>query len=92
MLHSSTDMGALLLDGLGDGVMMRPEKCGTDEMVNRTASVSFKPRTHQQNELHRCPARPHALRLQRPQRRSRTDQSRRREDGIVGCIVNGQVR
>ncbi|HNI05604.1 MAG TPA: (E)-4-hydroxy-3-methylbut-2-enyl-diphosphate synthase, partial [Flavobacteriales bacterium] len=37
MLYSSTDMGALLLDGLGDGVMICPEKCGSDDMVNRTA-------------------------------------------------------
>ena len=36
-LHAATDMGALLLDGLGDGVFIAAENCGSDQMVNQTA-------------------------------------------------------
>ena len=36
-LHSATDMGALLIDGLGDGVFIAAENCGSDQQVNQTA-------------------------------------------------------
>ena len=29
-LHTATDMGALLLDGLGDGIFIAAENCGSD--------------------------------------------------------------
>ena len=36
-LQTSTDMGALLLDGLGDGVFIAAENCGGDQMIMQTA-------------------------------------------------------
>ena len=36
-LHSATDMGALLTDGLGDGIFIAAENCGSDQSINHTA-------------------------------------------------------
>ena len=36
-LYSATDIGGLFVDGLGDGVFIAAENCGTLEDVNRTA-------------------------------------------------------
>ncbi|NBW36903.1 MAG: 4-hydroxy-3-methylbut-2-en-1-yl diphosphate synthase [Cytophagia bacterium] len=36
-LHAATDMGALLLDGLGDGVFLSAINCGPEKMLNETA-------------------------------------------------------
>ncbi|MBK9195722.1 MAG: (E)-4-hydroxy-3-methylbut-2-enyl-diphosphate synthase [Flavobacteriales bacterium] len=94
MLHSSTDMGALLLDGLGDGVMICPEKCGTDEMVNRTAfGILQATRTRiSKTEYISCPSCGRTLfDLQETTAkiRSRTSHLKGVKIGIMGCIVNG---
>ena len=34
-LNASTDLGALLLDGLGDGLFIAAENCGSDQSVNQ---------------------------------------------------------
>ncbi|MFT6036788.1 MAG: (E)-4-hydroxy-3-methylbut-2-enyl-diphosphate synthase, partial [Marivirga sp.] len=36
-LQSATDMGALLIDGMGDGVFIAAENCGGDKAINETA-------------------------------------------------------
>ena len=36
-LQASTDLGALLLDGLGDGVFLRATNCGNEQMKMQTA-------------------------------------------------------
>jgi (E)-4-hydroxy-3-methylbut-2-enyl-diphosphate synthase len=36
-LYAATDMGGLLIDGLGDGVFIAAERCGSDKMINETA-------------------------------------------------------
>ena len=33
-LYSSTDIGALLIDGLGDGIFVKAEKCTSDQNIN----------------------------------------------------------
>ncbi|MBP7515512.1 MAG: (E)-4-hydroxy-3-methylbut-2-enyl-diphosphate synthase [Flavobacteriales bacterium] len=94
MLHTSTDMGALLLDGLGDGVMICPEKCGTDEMVNRTAfGILQATRTRiSKTEYISCPSCGRTLfDLQETTAkiRARTSHLKGVKIGIMGCIVNG---
>jgi (E)-4-hydroxy-3-methylbut-2-enyl-diphosphate synthase len=94
MLHSSTDMGALLLDGLGDGVMICPEKSGTDAMVNRTAfGILQATRTRiSKTEYISCPSCGRTLfDLQETTAkiRARTSHLKGVKIGIMGCIVNG---
>jgi (E)-4-hydroxy-3-methylbut-2-enyl-diphosphate synthase len=94
MLHSSTDMGALLLDGLGDGLMICPEKCGADEMVNRTAfGILQATRTRiSKTEYISCPSCGRTLfDLQETTARirARTSHLKGVKIGIMGCIVNG---
>ncbi len=94
MLHSSTDMGALLLDGLGDGVMICPEKSGTDQMVNRTAfGILQAARTRiSKTEYISCPSCGRTLfDLQETTARirARTSHLKGVKIGIMGCIVNG---
>ena len=36
-IYSATDVGGLLIDGLGDGVLLAAENCGGDKSVNETA-------------------------------------------------------
>ena len=36
-LSASSDFGALLLDGLGDGIFIAAENCGSDQSVNSLA-------------------------------------------------------
>jgi len=36
-LYAATDMGGLLIDGLGDGLFIAAEHCGSDKMINETA-------------------------------------------------------
>jgi (E)-4-hydroxy-3-methylbut-2-enyl-diphosphate synthase len=94
MLHASTDVGALLLDGLGDGVMICPEKSGTDDMVNRLAfGILQATRTRiSKTEYISCPSCGRTLfDLQETTAkiRSRTSHLKGVKIGIMGCIVNG---
>ena len=36
-LSASADFGALFLDGLGDGIFIAAENCGSDQAINQTA-------------------------------------------------------
>ena len=94
MLHSSTDLGALLLDGLGDGVMICPEKCGGDDVVNRTAfGILQATRTRiSKTEYISCPSCGRTLfDLQETTAkiRMRTSHLKGVKIAIMGCIVNG---
>ena len=94
MLHSSTDLGALLLDGFGDGVMICPENCGGDQLVNRTAfGILQATRTRiSKTEYISCPSCGRTLfDLQETTAkiRARTSHLKGVKIGIMGCIVNG---
>lgn len=94
ILHASTDMGALLLDGFGDGVMICPENSGGDELVDRTAfGILQATRTRvSKTEYISCPSCGRTLfDLQETTAkiRARTSHLKGVKIGIMGCIVNG---
>ena len=94
MLHSSTDLGALLLDGLGDGVMICPENSGSDAMVDRTAFGILQATRSRisKTEYISCPSCGRTLfDLQETTARirARTSHLKGVKIGIMGCIVNG---
>lgn len=93
-LHVSTDIGALLLDGFGDGVLIRPGNCATKKVVNATVfGVLQATRTRiSKTEYISCPSCGRTLfDLQETTAkiRSRTDHLKGVKIGIMGCIVNG---
>ena len=93
-LSASSDFGALLLDGLGDGIFIAAENCGSDQSVN---SLSFgilqASRTRiSKTEYISCPSCGRTLfDLQETTAKIRkeTDHLRGVKIGIMGCIVNG---
>jgi len=93
-LRASTDMGALLLDGLGEGVFIAAENCGSDQMINQTAfGLLQATRTRiSKTEYISCPSCGRTLfDLQETTSkiRSRTSHLKGLKIGIMGCIVNG---
>lgn len=93
-LYASTDMGGLLIDGLGDGVFIAAENCGSDKMVNETAfGILQASRTRiSKTEYISCPSCGRTLfDLQETTAmiRKRTDHLKGVKIGIMGCIVNG---
>ena len=93
-LHSSTDMGALLIDGLGDGVFIAAENCGSDKMINETAfGILQATRTRiSKTEYISCPSCGRTLfDLQETTAKIRAVTSHLKgvKIGIMGCIVNG---
>ena len=93
-LESSTDMGALLLDGLGDGVFIAAENCGSDQMITQTAfGILQATRTRiSKTEYISCPSCGRTLfDLQETTAKIRTKTSHLKglKIGIMGCIVNG---
>jgi (E)-4-hydroxy-3-methylbut-2-enyl-diphosphate synthase len=93
-VHSSTDMGALLVDGLGDGVYLAAERCGSLLSVNSTAfGILQASRTRiTKTEYISCPSCGRTLfNLQETTARirSRTEHLKGVKIGIMGCIVNG---
>lgn len=93
-LHSSTDMGALLVDGLGDGVFIAAENCGSDKMINETAfGILQATRTRiSKTEYISCPSCGRTLfDLQETTAKIRAVTSHLKgvKIGIMGCIVNG---
>lgn len=93
-LYSATDMGALLVDGLGDGVFIAAERCGSDKMINETAfGILQATRTRiSKTEYISCPSCGRTLfDLQETTAkiRSRTSHLKGIKIGIMGCIVNG---
>jgi len=93
-LQSATDMGALLIDGLGDGVFIAAENCGSDKVVNDTAfGILQATRTRiSKTEYISCPSCGRTLfDLQETTAKIRavTSHLKGLKIGIMGCIVNG---
>lgn len=93
-LYSATDIGGLLLDGLGDGTFIAAENCGGDKIVNETAfNILQATRTRiSKTEYISCPSCGRTLfDLQETTAkiRSRTNHLKGIKIGIMGCIVNG---
>lgn len=93
-LHSATDMGGLLVDGLGDGIFIAAENCGPDKSINSTAfGILQATRTRiSKTEYISCPSCGRTLfDLQEvtAKIRTRTEHLKGVKIGIMGCIVNG---
>jgi (E)-4-hydroxy-3-methylbut-2-enyl-diphosphate synthase len=93
-IYSATDVGGLLIDGLGDGIFLAAENCGGDKMVNETAfNILQATRTRiSKTEYISCPSCGRTLfDLQETTAliRSRTNHLKGLKIGIMGCIVNG---
>jgi (E)-4-hydroxy-3-methylbut-2-enyl-diphosphate synthase len=93
-LEAATDIGGLLIDGLGDGVFLAAENCGGDKSVNETAfNILQATRTRiSKTEYISCPSCGRTLfDLQETTAmiRSRTNHLKGLKIGIMGCIVNG---
>ncbi|MDG1189467.1 MAG: (E)-4-hydroxy-3-methylbut-2-enyl-diphosphate synthase [Flavobacteriales bacterium] len=93
-LHAATDMGALLLDGFGDGIFIAAENCGSDQTVNQTAfGILQATRTRiSKTEYISCPSCGRTLfDLQETTAkiRAKTNHLKGVKIGIMGCIVNG---
>lgn len=93
-LDAATDIGGLLIDGLGDGIYISAENCGGDKVVNETAfNILQATRTRiSKTEYISCPSCGRTLfDLQETTAkiRSRTFHLKGIKIGIMGCIVNG---
>ncbi len=93
-LYAATDVGGLLIDGLGDGIFLAAERCGSDKSVNETAfNILQATRTRiSKTEYISCPSCGRTLfDLQETTAkiRSRTSHLKGIKIGIMGCIVNG---
>lgn len=93
-LHVSTDLGALFLDGMGDGVWINQVNCSSPKNVNSTAfGILQATRTRiSKTEYISCPSCGRTLfDLQETTAkiRNRTDHLKGVKIGIMGCIVNG---
>lgn len=93
-IYSATDVGGLLIDGLGDGIFLAAENCGGQKTVNETAfNILQATRTRiSKTEYISCPSCGRTLfDLQETTAmiRSRTNHLKGLKIGIMGCIVNG---
>lgn len=93
-LYSATDLGGLLVDGLGDGIFIAAENCGSDLFINDTAfGILQATRTRiSKTEYISCPSCGRTLfDLQETTAkiRAKTNHLKGLKIGIMGCIVNG---
>ncbi len=93
-LYAATDFGGLFVDGLGDGIFIAAENCGSDKSINETAfNILQATRTRiSKTEYISCPSCGRTLfDLQETTAkiRSRTSHLKGIKIGIMGCIVNG---
>jgi (E)-4-hydroxy-3-methylbut-2-enyl-diphosphate synthase len=93
-LHASTDFGALLLDGFGDGIWIKQINCTSPKNVNSTAFGILQATRSRisKTEYISCPSCGRTLfDLQETTAkiRNRTDHLKGIKIGIMGCIVNG---
>ena len=93
-LSASSDLGALLLDGLGDGIFISAENCGSSQSVNSLAfGILQASRTRiSKTEYISCPSCGRTLfDLQETTAKIRkeTNHLKGLKIGIMGCIVNG---
>lgn len=93
-LYSATDLGALLLDGMGDGVFIQTVNCSTPVLTTSTAfGILQATRTRiSKTEYISCPSCGRTLfDLQETTSkiRAKTNHLKGLKIGIMGCIVNG---
>jgi len=93
-LCSSTDIGGLFIDGLGDGLYIAAENCGSLDDLNRTSfGILQATRTRiTKTEYISCPSCGRTLfDLQEvtARIRSKTQHLKGLKIGVMGCIVNG---
>ncbi len=93
-LGSSAEIGALLLDGLGDGVWIKQQNCTSPQITNSTSfGILQATRTRiSKTEYISCPSCGRTLfDLQETTQkiREKTDHLKGIKIGIMGCIVNG---
>jgi (E)-4-hydroxy-3-methylbut-2-enyl-diphosphate synthase len=93
-LYGATDLGALLLDGMGDGIWLDAAGCASPQVINRTAfNILQATRTRiSKTEYISCPSCGRTLfDLQETTAkiRARTHHLKGVKIGIMGCIVNG---
>ena len=93
-LSASSDFGSLLLDGLGDGIFIAAENCGSYQSVNSLAfGILQASRTRiSKTEYISCPSCGRTLfDLQETTAKIRKETSHLKglKIGIMGCIVNG---
>ncbi|MEQ8302214.1 MAG: (E)-4-hydroxy-3-methylbut-2-enyl-diphosphate synthase [Cyclobacteriaceae bacterium] len=93
-LYSATDIGGLLVDGLGDGIFIKARNAGSDKRINETAfTILQATRTRiSKTEYISCPSCGRTLfDLQETTAmiRARTYHLKGVKIGIMGCIVNG---
>ena len=93
-LHAATDMGALFVDGLGDGIFIAAENCGSDQNVNQTGFGILQATRSRisKTEYISCPSCGRTLfDLQETTAkiRAKTNHLKGVKIGIMGCIVNG---
>ncbi|MBP9081418.1 MAG: flavodoxin-dependent (E)-4-hydroxy-3-methylbut-2-enyl-diphosphate synthase, partial [Flavobacteriales bacterium] len=94
VLHSSTDIGPLFLDGMGDGIMLTDADPGREDLVCRTAfGILQATRTRiSKTEYISCPSCGRTqfdLQATTAKIRARTSHLKGVKIGIMGCIVNG---
>ncbi|WP_256009231.1 (E)-4-hydroxy-3-methylbut-2-enyl-diphosphate synthase [Desertivirga xinjiangensis] len=92
-LYSATDMGALLVDGLGDGIWLDAPDMDTKSLVSTSFGILQATRSRiSKTEYISCPSCGRTLfDLQETTQmiRSRTSHLKGLKIGIMGCIVNG---
>lgn len=93
-MGAATEAGALLLDGLGDGIWLKQSNCTSAQVANSTAfGILQATRTRiSKTEYISCPSCGRTLfDLQETTQkiRERTDHLKGIKIGIMGCIVNG---
>jgi (E)-4-hydroxy-3-methylbut-2-enyl-diphosphate synthase len=96
-LYAATDVGGLLIDGIGDGIMLTPGGAATTDELKRLNNLAFgilqAARTRiTKTEYISCPSCGRTLfDLQETTAhiRQRTDHLKGVKIGIMGCIVNG---
>lgn len=93
-LYSATDIGGLLIDGLGDGIFISNKNCGFLKDINHTSfGILQASRTRiSKTEYISCPSCGRTLfDLQETTAmiRSKTSHLKGVKIGIMGCIVNG---
>lgn len=93
-LYAATDVGALLIDGFGDGVWIKQKNCVSNAILNSTVFGTLQAaRTRiSKTEYISCPSCGRTLfDLQETTAkiRLRTDHLKGIKIGIMGCIVNG---
>ena len=92
-LFASADLGALLLDGMGDGLFIRANQCSVKDLNALAFGILQATRTRiSKTDYIACPSCGRTLfDLQEvtAKIRSRTDHLKGVKIGIMGCIVNG---